>query len=63
MSRFREALSAAGLRGIAEVKRRSPSAGDLRPDADATALAVAFDRTGAAAGALIAPIVTAAARA
>src|SRR5918992_91452 len=36
--RFRDALAAPGLRGIAEIKRRSPSAGDLRPDADAVLL-------------------------
>ena len=34
MGRFRDALATPGLQGIAEVKRRSPSAGDLRPDAD-----------------------------
>ena len=34
MGRFREALAAPGLGAIAEIKRRSPSAGDLRPDAD-----------------------------
>ena len=49
MSRFREALKASGFRGIAEVKRRSPSAGDLRPGADAAVLAAAFERAGAAA--------------
>jgi indole-3-glycerol phosphate synthase len=49
MGRFRNALAAPGLAAIAEVKRRSPSAGDLRPDADPTALAVAFERAGAAA--------------
>ncbi len=49
MSRFRDALSGEGLSGIAEVKRRSPSAGDLRPDADAGALAGSFERSGAAA--------------
>jgi len=49
MGRFREALSAPGLSAIAEVKRRSPSAGDLRPDADPGALARAYEREGAAA--------------
>jgi indole-3-glycerol phosphate synthase/phosphoribosylanthranilate isomerase len=49
VSRFRDALTGPGLRAIAEVKRRSPSAGDLRVDADAAALAGAFERAGAAA--------------
>ncbi len=49
MGRFREALAAPGLRAIAEVKRRSPSAGDLRPDADPARLAAQFAHAGAAA--------------
>jgi indole-3-glycerol phosphate synthase len=49
MGRFRDALSGPGLAAVAEVKRRSPSAGDLRPDADPGALAADFERAGAAA--------------
>jgi indole-3-glycerol phosphate synthase len=49
MGRFRDALSARGLGAIAEVKRRSPSAGDLRPDADPARLAAQFANAGAAA--------------
>ncbi|MBA3735396.1 MAG: bifunctional indole-3-glycerol phosphate synthase/phosphoribosylanthranilate isomerase [Actinobacteria bacterium] len=49
MGRFRDALAAPGLAAIAEVKRRSPSAGDLRPDADPARLAKQFDNAGAAA--------------
>jgi indole-3-glycerol phosphate synthase / phosphoribosylanthranilate isomerase len=49
MGRFRDALAEPGLRAVAEVKRRSPSAGDLRPDADAPALARSFAESGAAA--------------
>jgi indole-3-glycerol phosphate synthase/phosphoribosylanthranilate isomerase len=47
--RFRDALEQPGLRAIAEVKRRSPSAGDLRPDADPAQLAAQFAHAGAAA--------------
>jgi indole-3-glycerol phosphate synthase / phosphoribosylanthranilate isomerase len=49
MTRFRDALAAPGLAAIAEVKRRSPSAGDLRPDADPGQLAGQFANAGAAA--------------
>ena len=49
MGRFREALAAPGLSAIAEVKRRSPSAGDLRPNADPARLAAQFTNAGAAA--------------
>jgi indole-3-glycerol phosphate synthase len=49
MSRFRDALAGPGLAAIAEVKRRSPSAGDLRAHADPAELAAAFERAGAAA--------------
>jgi indole-3-glycerol phosphate synthase len=49
VGRFRNALAGPGLAAIAEVKRRSPSAGDLRPDADPAGLAASFERAGAAA--------------
>jgi indole-3-glycerol phosphate synthase / phosphoribosylanthranilate isomerase len=49
VGRFRDALSETGLAAIAEVKRRSPSAGDLRPDADPAELVGRFEAAGAAA--------------
>jgi indole-3-glycerol phosphate synthase/phosphoribosylanthranilate isomerase len=49
VGRFRDALAAPGLGAVAEVKRRSPSAGDLRPHADPGALAKSFEANGAAA--------------
>src|SRR5215204_4946397 len=49
MGRFRDALAQPGLGAIAEVKRRSPSAGDLRPDADPAELTAAFEGAGASA--------------
>ena len=49
MGRFRDALAGPGLAAIAEVKRRSPSAGELRPDADPARLSAQFAKAGAAA--------------
>lgn len=47
--RFRDALAGPGLGAVAEIKRRSPSLGDIRPDADAARLAAAYERASAAA--------------
>jgi len=49
MGRFSDALRAPGLGVIGEIKRRSPSAGDLRPNADPVEFTVSFSRAGAAA--------------
>ena len=47
--RFRDALAAPGLGAIAEFKRRSPSLGDIRPDAEPGPLAADYEQAGAAA--------------
>jgi indole-3-glycerol phosphate synthase / phosphoribosylanthranilate isomerase len=47
--RFRDALAGPGLGAIAEIKRRSPSLGDIRPDADPARLAAEYAHAGAAA--------------
>ena len=45
---FGEALAASGLSVIAEIKRRSPSRGDLHPDLDPAAMGQAYELGGAA---------------
>ena len=45
--KFADALAAPGFGAIAEFKRRSPSAGDLRPDGDVAQVARAYERAGA----------------
>ncbi len=49
MGRLRDALAGDGLKAIAEIKRRSPSAGELRADADPALLAAELERAGATA--------------
>jgi indole-3-glycerol phosphate synthase/phosphoribosylanthranilate isomerase len=45
--RFRAALGEPGFGAIAEFKRRSPSAGDLRPEGDVAAVARSYEAAGA----------------
>src|SRR3984893_3539513 len=45
--RFADAIAAPGFGAIAEFKRRSPSAGDLRPAGDVAAVARTYERAGA----------------
>jgi indole-3-glycerol phosphate synthase/phosphoribosylanthranilate isomerase len=49
MGRFRDALAGPGLGAVAEFKRRSPSAGDIRPDAEVRVYARAYESASAAA--------------
>jgi indole-3-glycerol phosphate synthase len=46
---FVTALTAPGLGVVAEIKRRSPARGDLRPDLDPTALGRSYETAGASA--------------
>lgn len=47
--RLRDALAKPGMSVIAEIKRRSPSAGELRAEVDVPAIASAYERGGASA--------------
>ena len=49
MARFRDALAGPGLAAIAEFKRRSPSLGDIRPDARVEEIVPAYAAHGATA--------------
>jgi indole-3-glycerol phosphate synthase/phosphoribosylanthranilate isomerase len=49
VGRFAEALAAPGPRAVAEFKRRSPSAGDIRPDARVEEIVPGYAAHGAAA--------------
>lgn len=44
---FRTALRAPGISIIAEIKRRSPSRGDILPDVDAVEIAAVYEQAGA----------------
>jgi indole-3-glycerol phosphate synthase / phosphoribosylanthranilate isomerase len=53
MGRFRDALAGPGLSAVAEFKRRSPSAGDIRPAGDPAEIVGAYERAGAAAASVL----------
>jgi indole-3-glycerol phosphate synthase/phosphoribosylanthranilate isomerase len=54
MGRFRDALGSPGLAFVAEFKRRSPSAGEIRPGAQAAEIVRAYELAGAAAASVLA---------